>query len=86
MILSLKNLNDENFKIVSDDVNVFFIDAVEETFESGYTGDYDNRHLVDMNNTILVDKVPTKDSYDEILNNEVMIKCGDNQVLRKMSK
>ena len=82
--LSLR-LDDENFRLTPDEDNAFFMldtDGIEDETIQPEPG---NEHAIDIDD-ILPDDDPTEEAYDNLLNAEVLIVDGGEQVLGTVSK
>jgi hypothetical protein len=82
--LSLR-LDDDNFRLTPDEDNAFFMldtDGIEDETVQPEPG---NEHAIDVDD-ILPEDDPTEEAYDNLLNAEVLIIDGGEQVLGTVAK
>jgi hypothetical protein len=83
-LLTLR-LADDNFRIEPDEDNAFFILDMDDINDETVQPNAEDQHAIDVDNILPPDDL-TEEAYDNLLNAEVLLNDGDNQVLGTVTK
>jgi hypothetical protein len=83
--LLMVRLDDENFQLNPNDCNAFFILDDEDVTNAMVVPDEGNEQTVDVDN-VLPEDDPTEEAYDTLLNAEVVLSEGSEQVMGTVTK
>jgi hypothetical protein len=78
-------LNDNNFQLDITDENEFFSLDTDNMYDETVVPAPKNVHTIDVDD-VRPDDDPTKDAYNTLLNAEVMVSVGDEQLLGTVTK
>jgi hypothetical protein len=80
-----ERLNDANFRIETDEDNAFFTLDMDDMYDDTVVPTDQNAHTVDVDD-VLPAEDPTEDAFDTLLNAEVMVSEGGEQLLGTVTK